>query len=244
MAGIRMIASFLIFFAVIFGVGQAEGGNITLEMPTGMFINPTAEVPPAGTLTPQACWLNQDLKSGTLNGYVAFVSYTFATKTEIGPSFKYVDPPAGDSLTAPGGFVRQLLLDERGMVPALAVGATFLEDSDDKLTRRSAFASISKTITPEGAAMPVHIHVGGKWVKVPGDDDASVYGGVDIDVTNSLKLVAETAGKTFGDTEVPFAIGIQYSFQEKLGISLAAINAGGAENVGIYFGIGYPFTGS
>ena len=236
-------------FLVLIGISQAEGGNITLEMPTGMFINPTAEVQPVGTLIFQACWLNQNLKAGTLNGYVAFSSYTFHTKTEVGMSSKYVDPPAGGTRAAPGGFVRQLLLEEKGTLPAVAAGATFIEEtvaSGDALTRRSVFASASKTITPEGVKMPARIHIGGKWEARRGakKEDGSVYGGLDVGLTKTIKLVAEIASKTKFDSETaPYAVGIQYTYKERLGMSLAAINAGSAENIGIYFGIGYPFTG-
>lgn len=241
MSRLRRMGVTMLAFLVYMGIGQAEAGNITLEVPTGQFINPTAEMLPPKTFTVQGCWLNQDLAAGDLNGYAIFASYTFPTMTEVGISLHYVDPPLGGTKSAPGAFIRQLLLAEGEMRPALAIGAT-IRESDD-ISRRSVFLSASKTVTPKEAAYPVHVHLGGKWVRNNSDDDATVYGGVDVDLTKDLKLGAEVTAKTKFDTKVPFAVGIQYRFMNRLGVTLAAVNAGGAKNPGVYFGIGFPFTG-
>jgi hypothetical protein len=224
-------------------IGAAEAGNITAEIPSGMFLNPTAEVQPAGTSVIESCWANQKAKAGTYNGVNAFGSYTFPTKTEVGVILVFVDPPAGDQKTAPGAFVRQLLRGEEGLYPAVAVGATYFEESDDVLTRRSVFASVSKTVTPKGAAMPVRLHVGGKWIQTPSNEDKTVYGGAEIDLTKDFSLIGETEAKDEFDTKMPYAVGVQYRYKGRLGLSLAAMNGGNAGHAGVFFGVGYPFTG-
>lgn len=239
----RAYAVRLLLLSVLpFGpVGLALGGNITVEGPSGMFLNPTADERPANTLLPQACWLHQDLGPGSFNGVLGMTSYTLPSRTEVGGLVFVADFPGGNSETAVGGFVRQILIHDNGRRPSVAVGGVLLQG--DPLTRKSLFAALRKRVTPERAAIPIYADVGAKWVFAADNDDATVYGGVEVGLLDSLSLVGEVAHRTKFEVKTPYAAGIQYTWNERLGLSLAAVNPGNGGDTGLFFGIGYAYSG-
>jgi hypothetical protein len=228
----------------------ASGGLITKAGPTGMFLNPIAEVSPPKTINAQTCWLRQDVSTGIVNSNILMVAYTLPTATELGLLTDLVTPQGGSVEVALGGFLRQLVWPEAqwlSIAPALAVGATGFHNEVHMPgfdVRATIFAVLSKTVTPPGFPLPVRAHLGGRFIDFsdPTDaSDAAGYVGLEVSLLTNLRLIGEVNTETTADTATPFAVGLQYSLG-KMGISAAAINSGRANAPGLFFGIGFPFA--
>lgn len=220
----------------------APADNVTWTGPTGMFLNPTAEVHAEGGFLPQACWLHQDQGGGTLDGVMAMGSYTFRSNTEVGALLLSLDLPSGRTETEPGGFVRQLLLASEGFRPAVAVGGAFIEG--DPLTRQDVFAVIAQPLTPADVAVALRLHLGARWRFAGSRDDLIPYGGLELAFDEAWSVFVETADKSDFDRRTPYAAGVQFTGKSGLGLSVAAGNSGSGDDLGFFFGIGYLFTGS
>jgi hypothetical protein len=228
----------------------AFGGLITKIGPTGMFLNPQAEVSPPKTLNAQTCWLRQDLSEGIVNSNIFMVAYTLPTATELGLLADLVTPQGGSVEAAVGGFLRQLVWPEAQwlpIIPALAVGVTAFHNEINMSgfdVRATAFVVLSKTLTPPEFRMPVRAHLGGRFIdfsKPTNERDVTGYVGLELALLPNLRLIGEVNTQTQIDTTTPFAVGLQYALG-KLGLSAAAINSGRANAPGLFFGIGFPFT--
>jgi hypothetical protein len=225
-------------------------GLITKEGPTGMFLNPLAEVSPPKTINAQTCWLRQELPAGVAHWNIFMLAHTLPTATELG-LLGNLNSPEGRSVEgAIGGFLRQLVVPEAqwlSITPAFAVGATgFHTDigTEGFNTRATAFAALSKTLTSPEFPVQVRMNLGGRFVNFaePTDSsDVTGYIGLELGVLRNLRLIGEVNTQTKVDTTTPFAVGLQLSLA-KLGISVAAINTGQADTPGLFFGIGFPFT--
>jgi hypothetical protein len=229
---------------------QASGGLITKAGPTGMFLNPVAEVSPPNTINAQTCWLRQDVSAGIVNSNILMVAHTLSTATELGLLVDLVTPPGGGAEAAVGGFLRQLVWPESqwlSITPAFAVGATGFQNEIHMAgfdVRATVFAVLSKTLTPAGSPVPVRAHLGGRFIDFsdPTDArDAAGYVGIEAALWMNLRLIGEVGTQTETDTTTPYAVGLQYSLG-KMGISAAAINSGRATTPGLFFGIGFPFA--
>jgi hypothetical protein len=229
---------------------RASGGLITKAGPTGMFLNPVAEVSPPNTINAQTCWLRQDVSAGIVNSNILMVAHTLPTATELGLLVDLVTPQGGSAEAAVGGFLRQLVWPEAqwlSITPAFAVGATGFHNEIQMAgfnVRATVFAVLSKTLTPPGFPLPVRAHLGGRFIDYsdPTDArDATGYLGLEVDLLTNLRLFGEVNTQTRVDTTTPFAVGLQYSLG-KMGISAAAINSGRAGAPGLFFGIGFPFA--
>jgi hypothetical protein len=225
-------------------------GLITKEGPTGMFLNPLAEVSPPKTINAQTCWLRQELPAGVAHWNIFMLAHTLPTATELGLLGNLNSPEGGSVEGAVGGFLRQLVVPEAqwlSITPALAVGATAFHtdiSTEGFNTRATAFAALSKTLTPPEFRVPVRAHLGGRFVNFADPTDSSDvtgYIGLEVGVLRNLRLIGEVNTQTKVDTTTPFAVGLQFSLA-KLGISVAAINTGRADTPGLFFGIGFPFA--
>jgi hypothetical protein len=225
-----------------------SGGFITKAGPTGMFLNPVAEVSPSKTVNVQTCWIRQDIAEGFFDENISMVAYTLPTATELGLLVELVIPQEGSVETAVGGFLRQLLWPEGrwlSITPAFAVGATGFHNEIHRANldiRATVFAVFSKTLTPPGFPVPVRAHLGGRFIDYsdPTDaQDATGYVGLEAELLTNLRFIGEVNTQTRTNSTTPFAVGLQYSLG-KIGISAAAINAGRASAPGVFFGIGFP----
>jgi hypothetical protein len=228
----------------------AFAGLITKAGPTGMFLNPQAEISPPKTINAQTCWVRQELPEGIMHVNILMVAYTLPSATELGLLGDLVTPQGGSTETAIGGFLRQLVWPEAQwlpITPAFAVGVTAFHNEINIRgfdVRATAFAVLSKTLTPPEFRLPVRAHLGGRFIDYAHPTETRVvtgYVGLEAALLPNLRLVGEVNTQTQIDTTTPFAVGLQYSLG-KLGLSAAAINSGRANAPGLFFGIGFPFT--
>jgi len=228
-----------------------EGGKglITLEGPSGMFINPTSGTMPEGYGTAQYCLFFPNNETDVV-GHGLMGSYGVTDAVEIGASGNYVDlRAAGDELTGGGPFARVRLAKDDGTIPQVSVGA-YSRFGDDALEKIGIFAAAYKRlpISEDGAVKAVGLHAGVKQLYLddkanPVDDTFSGYAGVEVQLPMRVYAVGEVTSKDDDlNTRTPYAYGVQWR-AAGIAMSLAMIQDGNLQEASFYYGIGFaqPF---
>jgi hypothetical protein len=224
---------------------EAGRGLITLEGPSGMFINPTSATLPKGAMTLQYClFIPED--SGKLIGHGLMGAYGVTDWLEIGGIGSMVDinEPASRTIAAGGPLARIRLLKDEGWVPQVSVGA-YARWGTHALNRTTTFLAAYKRfpISDEGFVRSVGFHAGMRvtWF----DEDAlkansfNSYYGAEVQFPYRVYLVGEIGTK--GNNRVTQQDRTPYSFgfQWRLGgvnLSVAGIQSGDQKNIGYYTG--------
>lgn len=225
------------------GMGTPDGyeagrGLITLEGPSGMFINPTSATLPAGTFTAQYCIFFPD-RSDRVLGHGALAAYGVTDWLEIGALGLYVNNRlGGEDVDNYGPFARIRLTTNDGWMPQIGVGgyARF-----GKAENFSAFAAAywRIPINEDGFIKSVGIHAGARenWGEGGDPERFHAYAGVEVQLPLRLYLVSEITSKD-GDLKTPYSFGVQWR-AGGINISVAGIQNGGLPNgPAFYFGIG------
>jgi len=232
-----------------------EGGRglLTLQGPSGMFINPTSGTLPEDNATLQFCVLFPNNESDVV-GYGAMGSFGYTDALEIGGHGKYVDMRAADdSASFAGPLARLRLTKDEGMMPQASIGyySTFGDEESGNNNRHTAFAALYKRL-PIGDDSPVRaigIHLGGRqtWMEEEfnngQDTTAAGYGGIEVQLPLRIYAVGEiqTKDKDIGQTEQPYAYGLQWR-AAGIAISTAMIQDGTFDEASFFFGIGFADT--
>lgn len=221
-------------------------GNITLEGPTGLFLNPTSTGLEAGEFIAQYCVAILEVNDNNLIGHNAIASYGFTDWLEVGTILNVVDldDAGNDQAIASGGpFARIRVLKETPVYPEFSLGGISLI-GNDALEKHTLFFAGSKGLGLKNIGSPVdaRLHVGVRqfWLQ-SGDSDQVGYFGVEIILPKHLYLVGEVSTEPDGATETPYSVGIQARHPEGYGLSLAAIQPGDQDEPGLFVGIGVNF---
>lgn len=223
---------------------EYEGGRglLTLEGPSGMFINPTSGTLPAHAFTLQYCFLLPNNSSSPVMGHGAMAAYGVTDWLELGGVFTALDlsSPAND-LFGGGPLVRVRLLKDEGAIPQLSVGGYFrLGD----IETYNAFLALYKRveIDPNGFFKAVGFHAGMRetWVGKGGDNsDAPVgYLGAEFQMPYRIYAVGEisTTDRDKG-RHTPYSFGFQWR-AGGINVSTAFMDDGSFRQPSFYFGIG------
>lgn len=220
-------------------------GLLTIEGPTGLFINPTSGTMPAGAFTAQYCFFLPNWSaSDPLMAHGALASYGVTDWLEIGGLFSAIDVDNGDDLFSGGPMVRvRLMKQDSGLMPELSVGGyCFLGDEE----KYSAFLALFKSweISHDGFLRSVGVHAGirERWIE-KGDDpsDSPVgYFGLEVEMPFRIYLVGEvsTDDEDLGGG-TPYAFGLQWRLGG-INISVACADPGFpfVNEPSFFFGIG------
>ena len=224
-------------------------GLLTIEGPTGLFINPTSGTMPAGAFTAQYCFFLPNWSaSDPLMAHGALVSYGITDWLEVGGLFSALDVEDLDTFYSGGPMVRvRLLKQDEGLMPELSVGGyAFLGDEE----KYSAFLALFKSwkISDDGFFRSVGFHAGirDRWIEenVDGSGDPSDspvgYFGLEVEMPFRLYLVGEvsTNDDDLGGS-TPYAFGIQWRLGG-INISTALMDPGFpfVDEPSFFFGIG------
>jgi hypothetical protein len=245
----RIVASLctLALTAPAFAQENYEGGKglLTLEGPSGMFINPTSATMPAGYSTLQYCVFFPNNETDVV-GHGLMGSYGITDALEIGAAGNYVDlRAAGDELTGGGPFARfRLRKDEAGGLPQVSVGA-YSRLGDDALHKIGAFSAAYKRlpIAEDGPVKAVGLHAGVKhlWLDsdLPEDTSLTGYGGVEVQLPLRCYAVGEVSTKDDDQHKhTPYAYGIQWR-AAGIAMSFAGIQDGNLDEASFFYGIGF-----
>lgn len=220
-------------------------GLITLEGPSGMFINPTSATMPEGYGTLQYCLFFPNNKTDVV-GHGLMGSYGVTDAVEVGAAGNYVDlRQAGDELVGGGPFARVRLSKDEGGLPQMSLGA-YSRFGDEELEKVALFAAAYKRVPLEGdtGIKSLGFHAGAKQLFLnedtnPVDDSFSVYGGVEVELPLSLYALAEVTSKDDDlNAHTPYSFGIQWR-AAGIAMSVAGIQNGSTDDVSFYYGIGF-----
>lgn len=250
--GIRLWVGLVCGGIAVTGLGQDaayEGGRglITLEGPSGMFINPTSGTIPKNAFTAQYCIFFPNNKTDVVgNGLMA--AYGITDEFEIGASGNYVDISGADNLSGGGPFARYRLLKDEGAIPQLSIGA-YSRFGDEALEKYGLFLAAYKRlpVAEDGFVRSVGFHAGLRQLWFNEDasaEDSSLagYGGAEIQFPLRIYGVAEVTTKDSDlNTEVPYAFGLQWR-AAGIAMSLAGIQNGNTDDVSFYYGIGFAHS--
>jgi hypothetical protein len=231
---------------------EAGRGLITLEGPSGMFINPTSATLPQGAATLQYCLFFPNTDNRIV-GHGLMAAYGITDWLELGAVGNYIeanrDNPAHREFVLGGPMVRIRLLKDESWWPQLSIGGygkygtTFLQQT-------TAFAAAYKRlpIDENGFVKAIGFHLGGRvsWFDGDAAESNSVdgYFGGEIQLPARLYLVSEisTRGKssTGNFKRIPYSFGIQWRLKA-VNLSVAMIQRGNDKELGLYSGVGLGF---
>jgi hypothetical protein len=225
-------------------------GLLTIEGPTGLFINPTSGTMPAGAFTAQYCFFLPNWSaSDPLMAHGALISYGVTDWLEVGGLFGALDIDNVDTFYSGGPMVRARLLKQQsdGFIPEVSVGGyAFLGDEEKYTAFLAAFKSFK--ISDDGIFRSVGVHAGirNRWIdeNIDGSGDPSDtpvgYFGLEVELPFRFYLVGEvsTKDKDLGD-DVPYAFGVQWRLGG-INISVACADPGFpfVNEPSFFFGIG------
>lgn len=220
-----------------------EGGRglLTLEGPSGMFLNPTSATLPKGAFTAQACYLNPNLDD-SVNASGAMVAYGVTDWLELGilGNYIFLDDALGDDQSGLGPMARVRLLKDEGLVPQVSVGY-YAKFGDDAVETNSGFVAAYKRFPvgdESGFVKSVGVHLGARYSSLESEDVCVGYGGLEVQFPYRLYLVGEISSKDDDVySEIPFAAGLQWR-AGGINISISAMQDGTFEDPGFFFGIG------
>ena len=216
-----------------------EGGRglITLEGPSGLFINPTSGTLPKNVGTAQYCFFLPNNETDVV-GHGAIASYAFEDWLEFGAQANFIDDAKDKTAIGPNMRAR-IAQDDGEWVPELSLGAysRFGDDLDKLGAYAAAFRRFE--LSDDGAVRSIGTHAGVKYVDIDNvDGDTSVYGGLELEMPNHLYLVGEVATESDLESKTPYSFGLQWRAYG-INISLAGIQNGGVDDPSFYFGIGH-----
>jgi hypothetical protein len=227
---------------------EAGRGLITLQGPSGMFINPTSATLPKGAYTVQYCiFFPKD--SGAIVGHGMLASYGITDWLELGGIANLVDlnEPVNEEFIVGGPMIRIRLLRDQEWWPQLSIGA-YSKWGTNFLNQVTVFAAAYKRIPidEDGFFKSIGFHAGVResWfdddqVK---DDSFNAYWGAELQLPYRVYLVGElgTKGNTPGgrDKRNPYAFGVQWRLGG-INLSVAGIQAGTQNSIGIYSGVAF-----
>lgn len=225
---------------------EAGRGLITLEGPSGMFMNPTSATLGARASTIQYCMFlpNGSTTDTVGNGFMG--AYGVTDSVEIGVIAKYISPNKGSNLSGVGPFARLRLTKNEGLMPQLSVGG-YAQFGDDPLTTSGIFSAAywRIPINEDGFLKSLGVHAGIRetWYDVGASDAFYGYAGLEVQLPLRVYLIGEVSTQDSDrDLEnAPYAYGLQWRLYG-VNISLAGIQNGSLPNgPELYWGIGGGF---
>ena len=225
--------------------GGYEGGRglITLEGPSGLFINPTSATLPKDAYTAQYCVFFPDNQS-SLVGHGIYAGFGATDDLEMGAIANVIDLPDSSShLEGAGPYIRYRLRKDDGVYPQLALGG-YSRIGDEALTKYGIFAAAYKRVPlqEEGYLRALGFHAGIRqlWFDDDVAEDNTWAGYLGGEIQFPLRIYAVTE-VTSRDSDVakhiPYSVGLQWR-APGIAMSMAAIQNGNNDELSFYYGIG------
>jgi len=217
---------------------EANRGLLTIEGPTGLFINPTSATLPKGAFTAQYCFFLPDFDFKDVIAHGALLGYGVTDWLEVGAIGLYLQDA---DLWAVGPMVRLRLLKHEGCIPQFSIGA-YGKFGDRALTDGSAYAALTERF--EVKAGPIKSVAFDAGVREQFSDtkrdNFRGYFGLEVQFPARFYAIGEIATKSSVDNVVPWAAGFQWR-AGGINVSTAAVETGDGGKLGFFFGIGTQF---
>lgn len=222
-------------------------GLITLEGPTGMFLNPTSGIVSKGAFAVESCMSFRENAGDHAQANAVLGVYGLTEWLEVGATGLIVhglDPAVVGSEEIGSGQVntRARLVKDRDGMPEVSVGA-IAAWGDDPLTHQSLYLAASKGFAfGDGhvfTGIRLHGGVRNTWQEL-GDDVTTAYAGIEIGLTRDLYLISEINTKDDSNINTPYSVGVQYR-GNGFGFSAAYLQPGDTTDPSAYVGIGVSY---
>jgi hypothetical protein len=211
----------------------------SLYGPGGLFLHPTASVPPRGQFTPSVLVLPQhNPVAGATRVWVSgAVDYGLLDDLEIGVvALKVTNWDRDPSF---GGFAKYRFLRETAARPALAAGFTGLTGGD--VNTRIGFLAAQKRFNPTGR-FPVTGHLGVQYADVVDGvpkRQFQPFAGVELGLTSRLSFIAEGRPRMRGEFGTPLALTLAYQVTPAWRLAVTWANNGLSDRPMFGFGAGF-----
>ncbi|MEO6906823.1 MAG: hypothetical protein ABI210_02940 [Abditibacteriaceae bacterium] len=251
----------LVVVALAACAGAAKA-DVTLSGPTGLFLNPTAQVAQkSADVAVEYQRLSQGGNSANLYGIVGAIQ--LANKLELNGGFRRVSLDGVHANDYNGGLKYQVLnQSEKGF--ALAVGADYGRTTlnipsfvDLTFTSYDAYVAGTKDFNSGSGRAPIQGTLGLRWnhLKVDfgglgsiSDSKVDVFAGVAVPLskTGEFSLIGELGSKRLEGGSSPYSIGVRYhpkASSFNVGAGYARGNTGGilGDSKGLFVQAGYQF---
>jgi hypothetical protein len=226
-------------------VVRESRGLVTLEGPSGMFLNPTSATLPQGTVGFGYCFVltNQDTD---ILGHHLFFSYGVRDWLEVGVvadmfNFRTSGPEFREGSYGTGGpMARVRLLRDREYWPEVSVGA-YSKWGTDQIDSSNVYVALSKTVPIEKGFLKTVTFQGGfreSWLEAPDRNTNRFYGGIEMQLPHNFYLIGEvTQFAKRKDEFMPWAAGVQWRGR-RFGLTAAIVQSGDDDPPSIYLGLG------
>jgi hypothetical protein len=226
-------------------VVRESRGLVTLEGPSGMFLNPTSTTLPQGVFAIGYCSVLTNQDTDILGNHM-FISYGVRDWLELGVVASMIhfsmndELPEGDYGYA-GPMARVRLRRDVGMWPEVSLGG-YAKFGTDAFDSKNVFIAASKTVPiDEKGFLKTITFQGGfreSWLEAPDRNTNRFYGGIEVQLPYNLYAVGEvTQFASRKDQFTPWAAGLQWR-GKKFGLSAAIVQSGDDKPPSIYLGIG------
>lgn len=220
-------------------------GMITLEGPSGMFLNPTSATLPQGTFAFGYCFVLTAQSTDVL-GHSMFFSYGVRDWLELGVvanmfNFRTAGELPEGSYGTGGPMARIRLLRDRQCWPEISLGA-YSKMGTDNFDSSNVYLAVSKTvpIDEKGFVKTVTFQGGFResWLQGPDRNTNRFYGGLEVQLPHNFYLIGEvTQFAKRKDEFTPWAAGIQWRGR-RFGFTAAMVQSGDDDPPSIYLGVG------
>lgn len=210
----------------------------SLYGPGGLFLNPTASLPPRNQLTPSVLVLPQRHPSGAVRTWLSVgVDYGVTDDIEIG--LTYLEVFNWKETPSFGGYAKFRVMRETDRRPAIAAGFSQLAFGD--VDARFAFVAAQKRLLDIADRYPLTMHLGGMYIdELEGIErqEAVPYGGLEIGLNRHFNFAIEARAKTDGDVSTPWGMTLLYRPNEDWRFALTWSNTGQSTDPKFGFGAG------
>lgn len=219
-------------------------GLVTLEGVTGMFLNPTSGTLPSGQLTVQYCAAIRQQNDRNVIWNQPMVAYGITDWLQLG-AFAVINDAASVTTAAGGPWLRVRVIKDEEWWPELSVGG-IIREGNSHLRRETVFLAGSKGFPINYTLLhEVRLHTGFRQLWQDSDvnpaDGSIVYVGGELGLPKNLYAIAEISNRSAVYAHTPYAFGLQARLPQGFGFSLAGIQSGNDQGIGVYIGIGVNF---
>ena len=239
----RRVVLMLLWVSLFGGLGAGARAQ-SLYGPGGLFLNPTADVPPKGQLTAGLIVLEQRIPSTPgLHEFPVWVSgsldYGVTPDVEIG----FTSLGITDFETSFGGSFKYRILRESAKYPAVAAGfgITGYGGSDSQL----GFVALRKQVS-QSASHPVVAHLGLQYISMLAGLEYHQflpYGGVEVGLARRWTFIGEVRPRGKGDFKTSTGVSVAYDYGHGGRLVLTYSNTGQSTQSRFGFGVGYGIGG-
>jgi hypothetical protein len=225
---------------IALGIGSSAQAQ-TAYTPGGLFVHPTAFLPPAHQFSVYAAAFTQDQEMGINASYYPLsLNYTATDRLQVSALVVYHNMQDMPPHTHLGAFLKYQIAPQTASHPAFAIAGSYVgKDMQESMVSGVA----SQRFTLHGRLVTI-AHLGIKWGRTSDDDgnrtDVGGYTGVELPINRQWNIVGEISTRMKFDRAGASSIGLMYHARSGLGISLAVVNNGRSSRMKPFIGVGFP----